>query len=138
MKRIDKVAEEIRREVSVILQNDVRDPRLGFVTVTNVFMSPDLKFAKIFYSVYGNPQDWSDTEVGLARANGFIRRLLGERLQLRFVPEIVFRTDRSSEYSIRIEEQLEAIKKEQDERKKTNEIKRATKKTPRRSSKKRK
>lgn len=112
MSRKDKVAEEIRREVSLIIQEEVRDPRLGFTTITHVELTPDLRFARIYYSVYGEEAKWQETQSGLDHASGFIRKLLGERLGLRFVPEIAFKTDHSSEYSIRIEEELNKIKEE--------------------------
>ncbi|MFH0941341.1 MAG: 30S ribosome-binding factor RbfA, partial [Candidatus Omnitrophota bacterium] len=79
----------------------------------NCALTPDLRFARIFFSVYGDEQKWKDTQAGLEHAVGFIRRVLGERLDLRFVPEIVFVSDHSSEYSIIIEQRLEEIKDEQ-------------------------
>jgi len=111
MSRVDKVAEEIRRETSKIVQDEIRDPRLGFTTITHVDLTPDLRFARIYFSVYGHEKQWEDTRDGLENAAGFIRRQLGERLQLRFVPEIVFKSDHSAEYSIRIEQELALVKK---------------------------
>ena len=113
MGRADKVAEEIRKEVSKIVQEELRDPRLGFTTITHCALTPDLRFARIFFSVYGDEQKWKDTQAGLEHAVGFIRRTLGEKLDLRFVPEIVFTCDHSSEYSIIIEQRLEEIKSQQ-------------------------
>jgi ribosome-binding factor A len=113
MNRADKVAEEIRKVVSLIVQEELRDPRLGFITITHCSLTPDLRFARIFFSVYGDEQKWKDTQAGLEHAVGFIRRILGERLDLRFVPEIVFASDHSSEYSIIIEQRLEEIKSKQ-------------------------
>lgn len=113
MSRADKVAEEIRKVVSLIVQEELRDPRLGFTTITHCVLTADLRSARIFFSVYGDEQKWKDTQAGLEHAVGFIRRILGERLDLRFVPEIVFTSDHSSEYSIIIEQRLEEIKKEQ-------------------------
>ncbi|OIO35658.1 MAG: ribosome-binding factor A [Candidatus Omnitrophica bacterium CG1_02_44_16] len=113
MSRSDKVAEEIRKEVSMIVAEELRDPRLGFTTITRCALTPDLRFARVFFSVYGDEQKWKDTQAGLEHAIGFIRRALGERLDLRFVPEIVFASDHSSEYSIIIEQRLEEIKSQQ-------------------------
>jgi ribosome-binding factor A len=113
MSRADMVGEEIRREVSKIVQEVLHDPRLGFTTITRVELTPDLRFARIFFSVYGDAQQWKDTCLGLEHASGFIRKLLGERMTLRFVPEIAFKEDHSSEYSILIEKQLEEIKSQE-------------------------
>jgi len=128
MSRVEKVAEEIKREVSLILQEELYDPRLGFTTITRVELTPDLSFARIYFSVYGSEQQWKDTQEGLEHASGFIRRLLGERLKLRFVPEVVFKGDHSSEYSILIEQEIQKIRKDKND----------TKKTPRRAKKKKK
>ena len=135
MNRKDKVAEEIRREVSLIIQEELRDPRLGFITITRVELTPDLRFARIFFSVYGDEKQWQDTQAGLDHANGFIRRMLGERLGLRFVPEIAFRIDHSSEYSVLIESQLAEIRGEQKEAKEKR-ARNVAKKTTKRNKKK--
>ena len=95
MSRADRVAEEIKHEVGNILLEEVRDPRLGFTTITRVELTPDLRFARIFFSVYGDEKQWKDTQDALEHAAGFIRRVLGQRLNLRFVPEIVFKIDHS-------------------------------------------
>ena len=138
MSRKDKVAEEIKREVSLIVQEELHDPRLGFITITNVDVTPDLRFARIFFSVYGDPEHWKKTQEGLEHASGFIRRMLGERLGLRFVPEIVFQSDHSCEYSILIEERLQEIntqKESQVKKLKTRKAKHATKKSTKRNKK---
>lgn len=111
MARRDKVAEAIREEASLILHDKLKDPRLGFVTITAVEVADDLRNAKIFYSVLGNDEDYAKTQEALDSALGFIRKLISERINLKFAPEIIFRQDRSSEYSVRIQEVLEEIKK---------------------------
>jgi ribosome-binding factor A len=131
MSRAEKVAEGIRREVGSILQNEVRDPRLGFTTITRVELTPDLRFARIFFSVYGDESQWQHTQDGLENASGFIRHALGERLGLRFVPEILFKADHSSEYSIVIEQRLDEINADEPsvshtEKKKKNATKKIT------------
>ncbi len=141
MSRVDKVAEEIRREVSKIVQDDLRDPRLGFTTVTRVELTPDLRFARVFFSVYGHEKQWEDTLDALESAAGYIRRELGHRLSLRFVPEVVFKSDHSAEHSIRIEQELEAIQQraaEEIQAVKTKRVRRGAKKTARRTAKKKK
>ncbi len=139
MSRHEKVAEEIKREVSLIIQEELHDPRLGFTTITHAELTPDLRFARIFFSVYGDEKQWKDTQSGLEHASGFIRRMLGERLNLRFVPEIVFKSDHSSEYSIIIEQQLEQIRIEKNTAITHRKAKKdGTKKTRRRTKKKKK
>jgi ribosome-binding factor A len=112
MSRADKVAEEIKKEVSLIVQDELKDPRLGFITITRTELTQDLRFARIYYSVYGDEKQWQDTKEGLENAAGFVRHMLGERFTLRYVPEIVFVEDHSCEYGIRIEEKLGEIKNE--------------------------
>ena len=119
MSRHDRVAEAIKKEASIIIHDELKDPRLGFVTITSVELTQDLRYAKIFYSVLGNDEAYTKTQEALDSALGFIRRLIAQRVKLRFAPEIAFKEDRSTEYSIKIEEVLNQIK-EQDEPKKDN------------------
>lgn len=109
MARVEKVAEAIRQEASLIIHDKLNDPRLGFVTISRVEMTPDLRNAKIFFSVLGKAEDYKKTQKALDSALGFIRRLIAERINLKFAPEIIFRQDRSVEYSVRIEEVLNEI-----------------------------
>lgn len=111
MARREKVQEAIQKEVSDILQNELKDPRLGFVTITGVEVTADLRYAKVFYSVLGKEEDAAKTRAALDSALGFIRSLVAERIQLRFAPEISFRQDKSSEYSTRIQQVLDEIQK---------------------------
>lgn len=110
MSRQDRVTEAIRKEVSVIIHDELKDPRLGFITITKVEMTPDLRYAKIFFSVLGKDEDYKKTKVALDSALGFIRKLIAQRINLRLAPEIGFEEDRSVEYSVRIQEILEEIK----------------------------
>ncbi|HLD82389.1 MAG TPA: 30S ribosome-binding factor RbfA [Candidatus Omnitrophota bacterium] len=110
MARYEKVQEAIRQEASLILQDELKDPRLGFVTITRVEMTPDLRYAKIFFSVLGKDEDYQKTKDALNSAVGFIRKLISERINLKFAPEISFKEDRSGEYSVRIQEVLDEIK----------------------------
>jgi ribosome-binding factor A len=111
MSRQDKVAEAIRQEVSLIIHDELKDPRLGFVTITGVELSQDLRYARIFFSVLGKEEEYRKTKIALDSALGFIRRLIAQRIRLMFAPEIVFKEDRSSEYSVRIQEVLDEIRK---------------------------
>ncbi|MDD5770963.1 MAG: 30S ribosome-binding factor RbfA, partial [Candidatus Omnitrophica bacterium] len=95
---------------SLIIHDELKDPRIGFVTITKVELSRDLRNAKIFYSVLGKEEERSKTKMALDSALGFIRSLIAERINLRFATEIMFQEDRSIEYSARIEEILNNIK----------------------------
>jgi ribosome-binding factor A len=109
MSRQEKIAEAIRQEASIIIHDKLKDPRVGFVTITNVEITHDLRFAKIFFSVLGNDEAYRKTKEALNSSMGYVRKLIAQRLSLRFAPEIAFYEDRSSEYSVRIEEVLNEI-----------------------------
>ncbi|MBP7836338.1 MAG: 30S ribosome-binding factor RbfA [Candidatus Omnitrophica bacterium] len=127
MSRQDKVSEAIRQEASMIIHDKLKDPRLGFVTITNVEVTQDLRYAKIFFSVLGSDEAYKNTKEALDSALGFVRKLIAQRLNLRFAPEIAFYEDRSTEYSVRIEEVLNEIK-ELDEQNKPKKSRRSNKK----------
>jgi ribosome-binding factor A len=99
-------------EVSDILLKAVKDPRLHSVTITGVKVSDDLRDAKIYFVEMGRDDLSEEIEAGLSKATGFVRRELGHRLQLRFVPEIRFVHDKSFGYGSRIEQLLSEIAKE--------------------------
>jgi len=119
MARCERVAEAIKKEASNVIHDELKDPRLGFVTVTRVELTQDLRSAKIFFSVLGKDEDYLRTRKALDSASGFIRKLIAQRIQLRFAPEIMFREDKSGEHSIRIQQILDEIK-ELNEPKKSN------------------
>jgi len=110
MGRPDRVAQAIKEEVSLIIHDELKDPRLGFVTITGAEVTADLRQAKVYFSVLGKEEDYKKTREALDSSLGFIRRLVAQRIQLKFAPEIIFKEDRSSEYSVRIQEVLEEIK----------------------------
>ena len=111
--RVDRVKQSILREVNDIVRNEVRDPRVEGITITDVELSGDLQQAKIFYSTLNNDEDAkSDTQTGLERATGIIRKELGSRLTTYHTPEIEFRRDESVEYGSRIDELLNQIRDE--------------------------
>jgi len=112
MPRQDKLAEALKKEISDIINNELNDPRLGFVTITHVEVTQDLRYAKIFFSVLGKGEDYKKTKTALDSGLGFIRKLVAQRIRLRFAPEIVFKEDKSGEYSIKIQKILDEIKKE--------------------------
>jgi ribosome-binding factor A len=95
--RQEKLAELIAAEVSDLLRTRVKDPRVGFASITHVEVSGDLRHAKIFVSVMGDEEEKKSTIEALRHAAGFVRHELAGRLTLRFMPEIVFRLDSSIE-----------------------------------------
>ncbi|MBU2540991.1 MAG: 30S ribosome-binding factor RbfA [Candidatus Omnitrophica bacterium] len=113
--RLERVASEIKKEISLILSQELRDPRLGFVTITRVKMSPDLREAWVYFSVLADKAKQEDSLKVLSGAAGYIRRLIGQRLRLRFNPEIKFKFDKSIAYSIEIEERIRELKDEKEQ-----------------------
>ena len=101
--RPERIGEEIRQEMSVLLAREVHDPGIGFVTVTRVKLTPDLQQARVYYTTIGDERARRDTERALARATPFLRRHIAARVRLRRVPELAFEFDRSVEHQDRIE-----------------------------------
>ncbi|MFA6357652.1 MAG: 30S ribosome-binding factor RbfA [Candidatus Omnitrophota bacterium] len=110
MPRRERVEEAIKKEVSLIIHDQLKDPRIGFVTITKVELSTDLRNAKIFYSVLGKEEDHKKTKTALDSALGFIRSLVAQRINMRFATELMFQEDHSTEYSVKIEELLNEVK----------------------------
>ena len=111
-RRQRQVAELLHEELSVLIQRRARDPRLGFVTVTGVEMSPDLRVAHVYVSVLGDDDDVKQSLQGLRRAAGFFRRALGSSLSLRYLPELNFRSDDSLARGLRIDQLLDSLQQE--------------------------
>lgn len=103
--RPERLAAAIQEEISQILR-EMKDPRLGFVSVTNVEVSSDLRYARVYVSVLGSPTEEAATMEALQHAQGFLRSELGRRIRLRHTPEISFRLDRSIRHGARINELL--------------------------------
>ncbi len=110
MSRQERVEEAIKKEVSTIIHDELKDPRVGFVTITRVELSKDLRNARIFYSVLGKEEDCKKTKLALDSALGYIRSLVAQRINLRYATELSFREDHSTEHSVKIEEILNKIK----------------------------
>jgi ribosome-binding factor A len=100
--RREKLRELFKVEASDVLQRQLRDPRIGFVSVTDVELSADLRHAKIFVSVLGSAEEKQQTMAALEHATGFVRSELGRRIKLRHTPEILFRLDESIERGTRV------------------------------------
>lgn len=108
-KRIDRVSQLIHRELSDIIDNHVRDPRIGMVTVTGVDVSRDLKYARVFVSVLGEETEIDDNVKALNKASSFIRSMLSQRIQLKFIPELSFHFDDSTVSGMRIDKILREL-----------------------------
>ncbi|MFC4023109.1 30S ribosome-binding factor RbfA [Oceanobacillus longus] len=109
--RANRVAEQMKKELTDILARKIKDPRVGFVTVTDVEVTGDLQQAKVFISVLGDEKKKQDTLLGLAKAKGFIRSEIGSRIRLRKTPELTFEFDEAFEYGNRIETILRDLNK---------------------------
>jgi ribosome-binding factor A len=107
--RAFRLAESIKEEVSKIIREDLKDPRVGFVTVTDVEVADDLRYAKIFVSIMGNEEVVKNSMEALTRASGYIRSELGKIIRLRFVPEITFKYDHSIEHGAHISKLLREV-----------------------------
>ncbi len=120
-RRVSRVAELIKREVSQMLLNGIKDDRVGsgMVSVTDVDVSGDLQHAKIYVSIYGSEEAKSETMAGLKSATGYVRSELGSRMSLRRTPEVVFIEDLSIERGTKV---LSLLNRLQQERPPENEI----------------
>lgn len=110
--RVGRVGEQLKKELSQILQTELKDPRIGFITVTGVDVTNDLSLAKVFLSVLGTEEQKTETLKSIERAKGFIRSELSKRIRLRVTPELVFKFDASIDYGSRIEKLLNQISDE--------------------------
>jgi ribosome-binding factor A len=120
--RPDRVADQIRKELSVLLAREVQDPGIGFLTITRVKVTPDLQQARVFYTIIGDDKARKETAKALGRALPFLRRQTGQRLRLRHVPELQFMYDESIEQQDRIEKIIQDIHTERAENPHLNEL----------------
>jgi ribosome-binding factor A len=111
-RRTQRLADLIREEVSRLLITDIKDPRIGMTTVTDVEVSSDIRTAKVFYTVGGGAAERSETQRGLESAAGFIKSSLAAALTIRRVPELTFIYDNSLDYGEKIDKILDGLKKE--------------------------
>jgi ribosome-binding factor A len=107
--RPDRVADLIRAEVTTMIARELHDPGIGFVTVTRVQVTSDLQHARVFYTSLGDAEARKNTARALERAEGFMRRQIGQRLRLRRVPEIAFEFDTSIGHQDRVEQLLKEL-----------------------------
>ncbi|MCC6544287.1 MAG: 30S ribosome-binding factor RbfA [Nitrospirae bacterium] len=111
-KRTDRIGDQIRAEIADIIARKLKDPRVGFVTVTSVDVSDDLRHAKVYISILGDEKTQVETMKGLNSASGYVRGEIGRRIKIKFTPDIVFRLDNSLEEAAHVLDILDHIKKE--------------------------
>lgn len=108
--RHERLADQIRMEVAEMLEGELKDPRIGFATVTRVELSPDLRHGRVLVSVMGDEEAQQATMSGLLSATGYVRREVSRRLRMKRAPELVFLLDRGLAESERIERLLHELK----------------------------
>lgn len=108
--RPERLAEAIKKEISELLREELKDPRIGFVSITSVEVSKDLRYANVFVSVFGEPAQQKASIEALQKAHGFIRGELGRRIRLRYTPEITFKLDQSISHGSRIIALMEEVR----------------------------
>lgn len=113
--RPHRVGELIQKEISALLLKGLNDPRIGFVTVTGVEVTPDLHLARVYYTVIGDETARRSCAAGLKSATPFIRQHLGRQLQMRYTPDLIFQYDSSIDYGCRIDSLLREIKDNDDD-----------------------
>jgi len=109
------VQELLVQEISDIVRREVRDPRVGFVTITGAEVTPDLRQARVFFTVLGDTNQREDTAISLNRAAGFIRGEFAQRAELRFVPNLKFEYDTGMERGLRISQLLEQVRRDDEQ-----------------------
>ena len=110
--RPGRVQEALRQEISKIVHSEMKDPRIGFITITKVDLTKDLRYARIYFSILGEDKEKKLALKGLNNAKGYIKGLLADRIKLRFMPELAFAIDGSLEHTKHIYGILDKIKKE--------------------------
>jgi len=108
-KRADRVKELMLREISTIIRDEVKDPRIGFVTITGVDLSNKLQYAKVFISPMGSDEQKENSFKGICSAAKFIRSQLGKRMRIKFLPELFFKIDHSPDHSDKINRLLHKL-----------------------------
>ncbi|MCJ7646325.1 30S ribosome-binding factor RbfA [bacterium] len=123
LKRPKRVAQLIQKEINAILQKQIKNAQLGFVTITEVKVTDDLQQAKVYFTVYGSEQEKISTEKLLKKMTSFVRYHVGQRISLRHTPEIVFQYDETIERAARIDELINKIQEERSNARGTQERK---------------
>ncbi|HDE0230397.1 TPA: 30S ribosome-binding factor RbfA [Staphylococcus aureus] len=110
--RAERVGEQMKKELMDIINNKVKDPRVGFITITDVVLTNDLSQAKVLLTVLGNDKEVENTFKALDKAKGFIKSELGSRMRLRIMPELMYEYDQSIEYGNKIERMIQDLHKQ--------------------------
>ncbi len=112
--RTNRIAEEMKKEISNIILNELKDPRLpSMVSITHVKVTKDLRYAKIYVSVLGDEEQKKNAVIALKSAAGFIRREIGQRIKMRLTPELTFEIDNSIEQGVYLNKLIDDVMKEQ-------------------------
>lgn len=111
-RRVNRVSSLLKREVSMIIQTEIKNVELGFVTVSDIELSEDLKIAKIFVTVLGDEAARKKALDGLQKVKPYVKREISKRLKLRYTPEIYFKYDKSLDHAFHIADVLKKIKEE--------------------------
>ena len=114
--RQEKLGEQFAAELSELIRTRLKDPRVGFASITRVEVSNDLRHAKVFVSVMGTPQEQKETMKGLSNSAGYLRHELATRIPLRYMPELAFKLDTSIEEGARVLELIKRVSQEDKER----------------------
>ncbi len=114
VKRAQRIGDLIKREIGDIIERGLKDPRIGFVTVTAVEISADLRHARIFFSIYGDEHVREESRKGLESARFYIQGEIGRRLRLKYTPELSFQLDQSIAQGLRITKLIEKLHEESD------------------------
>lgn len=114
--RSQRVTEQILRELAELIRLEVKDPRVGFITLTDVEITPDYAHAKVYFTSLKGEEGLEETLVGLRRASGFLRRELGRRVRIHTTPELHFHYDQSVEHGSRMSQLIDRVLREDEER----------------------
>jgi ribosome-binding factor A len=114
-RRLNRVEEACKEELSEILQREIKDPRVGFVTITDVKLTTDLRHARVFISIFGSEHETEQSLNGLESARGYLRSQLGRHLRLKYLPEIEFVHEHVAEDALRLNELMNRVRTERDE-----------------------
>ena len=112
--RTQRVGEIIKEEISAMIAKDLKDPRIGFVTITDVDVSGDLRYADVYITVLGKKSEREATLEGLQRSGGYLRNELAKRIRIKYMPELRFHFDETVETGNRIEKLIRQIHKEEE------------------------
>ncbi|KAB3536946.1 30S ribosome-binding factor RbfA [Alkaliphilus pronyensis] len=120
--RVNRLAEEIKKHISYMIRNELRDPRIAPMTsITEVEVTRDLRYASVYVSIFGNKEEQSNTIEALKKSSGFIRREIGHKIKSRYTPEILFKLDKSIELGFEIQNVIARINKDDKIKEEENE-----------------